>query len=67
MTNQPNKLSTRDWVSGLVVIVATVIAYIGFARVSIGWTLLVSSAVLLGLIVFLWRTGVRKQRDDRRG
>lgn len=41
--------------------VAVAVAFVGFARVSVGWTLLISSAVLIALIAFLWWAG-GKQR-----
>ena len=54
--------SSRSWLSGLIVIVATVVAFIGFARVSVGWTIAVSTLVLIGLVAFLWSAGGGKQR-----
>ena len=52
----------HGWISGLIVMVAVAVAYVGFARVSVGWTLLIASGILIGLVLFLWRAGVRKQR-----
>jgi hypothetical protein len=54
--------SSRGWLSGLIVVVATIVAFIGFARVSIGWTLAISTIILIGLIAFLWSAGGGKQR-----
>lgn len=54
--------SSRTWVSGLVVMVAIAVSFIGFARLSIGWTLAVSTVVLIGLVVFLWAVGGGKER-----
>ena len=59
--------TTKDWLSGLVVVVATVVAFIGFAFASLKWTLVVSSVVLAFLIAFLWSVGYRKQRARRQG
>lgn len=63
----PPRENARQWLTGLVVIVAVVISYVGFARVSVEWTLIISSAVLVGLVLFLWRAGVRKERGRRDG
>lgn len=52
----------REWVSGLVVIVATVVAFIGFARASLLWTIVISAMVWAGLIMFLWSVGAGKKR-----
>lgn len=57
--------TTKEWLSGLVVIVATVVAFVGFAFASLKWTLIVSSVVLAFLVVFLWSVGFRKQRSRR--
>lgn len=57
--------STREWLSGLFVVVATVVAFIGFAFASLKWTLVISSVVLVCLVIFLWLAGVRKQRARR--
>ena len=64
---QPRE-TTRQWLSGVAVMVATVVSFIGFARVSIGWTLALSTIIVVGLVIFLWAAGVRKQRAgvDRR-
>lgn len=59
--------TTKEWLSGLVVIVTTVVAFVGFAFASLKWTLIVSSVVLAFLIVFLWSVGFRKQRARRQG
>jgi len=56
---------TRNWLSGVVVIVATIVAFIGFAHASFGWTVVVSSIVLVGLIAFLWKAGGGKERSGR--
>lgn len=53
---------TRQWIAGLVVVVATIVSFIGFARVSVGWTLAISTLVLIGLVVFLWAAGGGKER-----
>lgn len=53
----------HGWISGLVVMVAVAVAYVGFARVSVGWTLLIATGILIGLVLFLWRVGARKQRE----
>jgi hypothetical protein len=54
--------SSRGWLSGLIVIVAVAVSFVGFARVSVGWTLAISSVVLIGLVLFLWSAGGGKQR-----
>lgn len=56
--------SARSWLTGLFVVIAVVVSYIGFARVSVEWTLVIASTIFFGLILFLWRAGVRKERDD---
>lgn len=58
--------STRQWVTGLVVIAATIISFVGFARVSLNWTLAISSIVLVALVLFLWHAGGGKERSRRR-
>lgn len=59
--------SKKDWVAGLIVTVATIIAFVGFAFASLKWTLIISSLVLAFLILFLWSVGFRKQRARREG
>ena len=66
-SNEHQPESARSWLTGLAVVIAVIVSYIGFASVSVEWTLVIASAVFLGLILFLWRTGVRKQRDRRSG
>lgn len=56
------RTDTRRWLTGLVVIVATIVSFIGFARVSVGWTLAISTIVLIALVIFLWSAGGTKQR-----
>lgn len=56
--------TARHWWTGIIVVVATVISYVGFARVSVGWTLVIASLVFVGLVVFLWSVG-RKKRAGR--
>ena len=53
--------SSRGWFSGLIVMVAVAVSFVGFARVSVGWTLAISSVVLIGLVLFLWSAGGGKQ------
>ncbi len=66
MIDSPPPLeSTRQWLAGLVVVVATIVAFVGFAFASLKWTLIVSSATLAFLIAFLWLVGFRKQRARR--
>lgn len=66
-SNDHHRQSARSWLTGLIVIVAVIVSYIGFASVSVEWTLVIASIVFLALILFLWRTGVRKERDRRSG
>lgn len=47
----------RRWISGLIVMVATAVAFVGFANVSLAWTLAISTAILIGLVAFLWAAG----------
>lgn len=56
----------HSWLAGVIVMVAVVVSYFGFARVSVGWTLAISSLVLVALVAFLWSAGTRKQRRDGR-
>jgi len=56
-----------QWLAGVIVMVATAVSFVGFARVSLGWTLVISTAVLIGLILFLWSAGLKKQRADSSG
>ena len=66
MSSQEKPTETgRQWLPGLVVVVATIVSYVGFARVSVEWTLAISTAVLIGLVVFLWSVGHAKQRERR--
>lgn len=58
---RPDRESGRSWLAGVIVVVAVAVAYVGFARVSVGWTLLASSLIVVGLVAFLWRAGARKQ------
>lgn len=57
--------SFRDWAMGVIAVVATIVSFVGFARVSVGWTIVISTAVLIGLVIFLWRAGIKKQRTRR--
>ena len=56
----------RRWVTGLVVIAATIIGFFGFARISRGWTLGLSTAILIGLLVFFWIVGRRSGSEPKR-
>lgn len=53
----PSRDGFRHWLSGLAVMVATAVSFVGFAHISIGWTLAISSLILVGLIIFLWIAG----------
>ena len=59
----PPRESGRQWVTGLVVIVAVIVSFIGFAHISVIWTLVISSVIFVALVIFLWRAGVRKERS----
>lgn len=61
-SNDQQPETARSWLTGLVVVVAVIVSYIGFASISIEWTLIISSTIFVCLILFLWRAGVRKQR-----
>lgn len=68
MTNeQPRKDVSRSWMAGLIVMVAVAVSYVGFARVSVTWTLVVATLILVALFTFLWVAGVRKQRRSSGG
>ena len=57
--------SFRDWAMGVIAVVATIVSFVGFAFVSLSWTLAISTVVLIGLVLFLWSAGVQKQRARR--
>lgn len=59
--------TTRQWLTGIAVIVAVIVSYIGFATISVGWTLAISSAILVGLVVFLGSVGRKKRAERDRG
>lgn len=63
----PPPESARQWLTGLVVVVAVIVSYVGFSRVSVGWTLAVSTVIFLGLIIFLWSAGRKKRAGRDRG
>jgi hypothetical protein len=65
--HHPNAPSPSSWLTGLIVILAVIVSYMGFARVSVEWTLGIASVIFVGLIVFLWRAGVRKERNGDGG
>ena len=57
--------TTRQWVTGLVVLVTTMVCLYSFARFSI-WTMVaVSGATLVGLLAFSWVIGERRRRLRR--
>lgn len=53
----------RQWWMGVIVTVSIVVSFIGFSRVSVGWTIAISTVVLVGLLVFLWAAGGGKKPD----
>lgn len=55
-----------DRLAGLIVVIATIVAFVGFAFASLKWTLIISSVVLVFLIAFLWSVGFRKQAARRK-
>jgi hypothetical protein len=57
--------SRRQWITGLVVIASTIIGFYGFARLSRGWTLVVSIGILVGLVAFFWMVGRSRSRGPR--
>lgn len=67
--SQPKKQleTTREWLAGVIVVVATIVSFIGFAFASLKWTLIVASLALVVLVGFLWSVGIRKQRTRRKG
>ncbi len=58
--------TTRQWVTGLVVIVATIGCFFGFAHISFGWTVGISLTLLISLLVFFWTVGERKRKGPSR-
>lgn len=58
----PPRESHRQWLTGLVVTVAIVVSFIGFAHLSVRWTLLVSTVIFVALVAFLWAAG-RSRRE----
>jgi len=56
----------REWITGLVVGAATIIGLFGFARLSYAVTMVVSVAILVGLIAFFWVAGVKVRRTGHR-
>ena len=55
------KESFRQWITGLVVLAATIVGFFGFARLSREATLIVSIGILAGLVIFFWSVGRRKR------
>lgn len=51
------KEGIRQWVTGLIVVASVIVGVLGFAHLSRGWTLAISTAILIGLLVFFWRVG----------
>ena len=51
----------REWLTGLVVVVAIIVSFIGFARVSVAWTLAIATVIFVALILFLWIAGGKKR------
>ena len=62
-SNSQKPETARSWLTGLAVVIAVIVSYVGFASVSVEWTLAIATLVFVGLVLFLWRTGVRKKRD----
>jgi Flp pilus assembly protein protease CpaA len=61
MAKPPTKEpSGSNWMSGLIVMIAVAVAYVGFARVSVAWTLAIATVVVICLVLFLWRAGARE-------
>ncbi len=63
--DQPTE-GARQWVTGLVVIAATIVGFFGFARLSREWTLYISAGILVALVVFFWFVGRSGTRGPRR-
>lgn len=57
----PSRDDPRQWLSALIVTVAIIVSFIGFAHVSVKWTLAISTAIFVSLIVFLWAVGGGKK------
>lgn len=62
---QPRE-TARDWLTGVIVMTAVAVSFIGFSTVSVKITILVSTAILVGLVAFFWVIGKRKRQEVRR-
>lgn len=54
--------TTREWITGLVVIAATIVGLFSFAKISLWTVVLVSGAVLVGLLGLSWFIGAKRRR-----
>lgn len=59
--------STRAWLSGLAVTIATIVSYLAFARLSPGITFVVGCVALVGLVVTGWVLGRASDSNPRKG
>lgn len=67
MSKQPSSPeTTRQWVTGMVVMAATMIGLFAFAKVSIWAVIAASGATMLVGLVVSWAVG-RRLRERRRG
>ena len=57
MSKVVRRESTRAWLSGLSIVVTTLIGLFAFWRLSPGATFIVASVAFLGLMVALWAAG----------
>lgn len=58
MSREPRRPeSTRAWLSGLAITLTTVVALLGFWRLSPGATFIVACIALVGLAIAFWIAG----------
>lgn len=53
--------TTRQWLSGLAVIVTTMVCVYAFSRLSLEWTAVLAGGTLSSLLFFFWRVGRRNR------
>ena len=57
MNKSVPKDSKRAWLSGLAIVVTTLVALFGFWRISPGATFVIACLALAGLVIALWMAG----------
>jgi len=60
------KESTRQWVSGLAVLITTIVCLYSFARISLWAVAAAAAATLIGSLILSWAIGrrIRHRRGD---